>query len=117
VVLANEIISMVKRIARGIQVDDETLALDVIHKAGPGGNFLTDAHTLKNFRKEVWYPRLLDRRPYSRWVAEGSLTLGQRLNMMTRETLEKHSPEPLEPSIRRTLDGILARGVKNAGKP
>ena len=117
VVLANEIISMVKRIARGIQVDDETLALDVIHKAGPGGNFLTEAHTLKNFRKEVWYPRLLDRRPYSRWVAEGSLTLGQRLNMMTRETLEKHSPEPLEPSIRRTLDGILARGVKNAGKP
>jgi len=111
-VLANEIISMVKRIASGIRVDDETLALDVIHKVGPCGNFLTDEHTLKFFKKEVWYPQILDRRMHSGWVAQGSLTLSQRVNLRTREVLEKHTPEPLPASVLGKLERILAQGLE-----
>lgn len=47
-VIANEISSMVKRIVRGIGVNDETLAFDVIRDVGPGGHFLAHPHSLKH---------------------------------------------------------------------
>jgi len=47
-VIANEISSMVKRIVKGIGVDDETLAFDVIRDIGPGGHFLAHPHSLKH---------------------------------------------------------------------
>ncbi len=108
-VLSDEIIGMVKRIVRGIRVDEETLALDIIHKVGPGGNFLGEDHTLKHFKKEVWYPRLLDRKMYPDWVAAGSLTLGQRVNQRTKELLESYVPEPLPGEVLEKLKEVLVR--------
>ena len=63
-VITNEVIAMVKRIMRGIEVNEESLALDVINKVGPGGNFLLEEHTLHHFRKELWHPELMDRNNY-----------------------------------------------------
>jgi len=54
-VMSNEIIGMVKRIMGGIPVNEETLAVDVIAKVGPGGHFLGEKHTFKHFRK-FWLP-------------------------------------------------------------
>ncbi|MHB8072319.1 trimethylamine methyltransferase family protein [Desulfosporosinus fructosivorans] len=38
----------------------EELALDVIKEVGPGGHYLTNMHTLRNFKK-VWYLSLFSR--------------------------------------------------------
>jgi trimethylamine--corrinoid protein Co-methyltransferase len=59
-VLVNEVLDMVGHYIQGIAVDAESLAVDLIHRVGPEGNYLQEAHTLKHFR-EVWYPRLFDR--------------------------------------------------------
>ncbi len=65
VVLTDEIIAMVKRYLRGIDIDKNTLALDVIEKVGPGGNFLSEDHTFKNFKSQMFMPKLIDRNVYA----------------------------------------------------
>src|SRR5690606_15542891 len=50
IVFSAEAIAMMRRFTGGMLLDAESLALDVIHKVGPGGDFLTAKHTLKHFR-------------------------------------------------------------------
>ena len=67
-VMSDEIIGMVRRLQRGVRVDEETLAVDVIDAVGPGGHFLSQAHTLRHFRDEFWFPTLMDRKQYENWT-------------------------------------------------
>ncbi len=53
-----EILGMVERFTSGVRVEEDTLALDVIHAVGPGGEFLTQGHTLAHCRKESWLPEI-----------------------------------------------------------
>jgi len=50
-----------ERFLRGFEVNEETLAADVIERVGIGGNFLQDEHTVKNYRKEYWMSEIFDR--------------------------------------------------------
>ncbi|MFH1009407.1 MAG: trimethylamine methyltransferase family protein [Candidatus Latescibacterota bacterium] len=70
-VVCNEIIGMVKRIMAGFQIDEEALALDLIHQVGPGGHFVEEAHTLKHFKSNVWYPSVFERDRFEGWQAGG----------------------------------------------
>ena len=49
-VLVNEILHNVKQYMGGIPVNEDSLAIDVIERVGPGGHYLQDQHTLDNFR-------------------------------------------------------------------
>src|SRR4030043_5962 len=86
-VVSNEVISMVRRITGGFEINEETLALDLIHKVGPGGEYLTSEHTLKHF-KENWSPQIFTRTPYERWATEGKKDLAARANEKAREILK-----------------------------
>jgi trimethylamine--corrinoid protein Co-methyltransferase len=94
-VMSDEIISMVKRIVGGVVVDDEHLATDVIDRVGPGGNFLSDDHTLRHFRNEFWFPRLIDRSRRETWEKHGSKTLGQRVREKALDIIEHFDPPAL----------------------
>ena len=59
--LMDEAIGMVRHITRGIVVNDETLAAEVIHKVGPNNHYLRQPHTRKYYKSEYFYPKLLDR--------------------------------------------------------
>lgn len=61
VVVCDEYISMARRLLAGVVVDDETLALDVVAAVGPGGNFISQAHTRRHCRSGQWRPTLLNR--------------------------------------------------------
>ena len=87
----------------------ETLAVDAINRVGPGGNFLIDKHTVKLFKKEVWYPEYLDRQNYDGWLKSGGKSLGETLNARAKWILKNHQPEPLEPSVRQTIREIVER--------
>ena len=107
IVLADEVHGFVRRILQGIQVDTETIALDVIDEAGPGGAFLTTEHTMKHFTGEFWFPRLFDRERYPKWKESGSRTLLERLNEEANRILEEHTPEPITDATRTEIDDIL----------
>ncbi|MGQ9663648.1 MAG: trimethylamine methyltransferase family protein [Kiritimatiellia bacterium] len=59
-VIDAEIAEAVRHLLRGITVDDETLGVAAIRRVGPGGNFLTDEHTLDHFLNEVRPSRLFE---------------------------------------------------------
>jgi trimethylamine--corrinoid protein Co-methyltransferase len=106
IVFAAEMISMMRHFMSGVSLDAESLALEVIHKVGPGGDFLTARHTLKHFRA-LWQPELFDRRRAEEWVAAGGERLGQRLGEKTVSIIDSHQPEPLPDHVREEIEYIL----------
>lgn len=107
IVLTDELIAMTDHIMKGIEVSDDTLMLDELHTAGPGGHFLDTKQTLNRFR-DFWFPCLLDRSIREQWLAGGATTLGERLNDRVKEIIKEHRPKPLEPKLKRKLQEILA---------
>jgi len=110
-VMSDEIIKMVRRIAGGLKVSEETLAFDVIAEAGPGGHFLDRAHTLKHFR-EHHRSALIDRQNYDGWIASGSHSMNDRMTEEVHNILENHEPPPLRDEVIREMEAIMARADK-----
>jgi trimethylamine--corrinoid protein Co-methyltransferase len=108
-VIADDLIGYAKRFVKGIEVNEDTLALDVIDKVGPGGNFLTEKHTLKYFKTETWYPPLFTREVYENWVSGGKKTLTQRAHEKVIDILENYKPEPLSKDVQQKLRAIVER--------
>ena len=107
-VICDELINYVKHFMKGMEVSEETLALDVIDEVGPYGDFLAAAHTRRHF-KEAWYPGLFDRNNYDNWIAAGGKSLRQRATERVVEILENHEPEPLSASVQAQIDAIVDR--------
>jgi trimethylamine---corrinoid protein Co-methyltransferase len=112
-VMTDEIIGMVKRILRGIRVDDETVAREVIDRVGPAGHYLTDDHTLAHFRSEHWHPTLMHRSTYAQWAAGGKTSMGERIREKTLSILENHVPEPLPDAVAKELRAIVEKSVRD----
>ena len=98
-VLCNETVGMIKHFIKGIEINSETLALEVIEKVGPGGNFFAEEHTFKNFKKHMYFPELLNRQAYDRWKEAGSTTYAQRANIKVKNILENHRPKELPKDV------------------
>lgn len=97
--LCDETVGMVKHFLRGVEITSETLALDVIDKVGPGGNFFAEEHTFNNFKKHMFFPELMNRHPYDKWREAGSTTFAIRANERVRSILENHKVPELPKSI------------------
>jgi len=109
IVLTAENIAMLRAFTRGITLDAEALALDVINNVGPGGDFISQKHTLKHFR-EHWQPKLFSRQRMDDWVQSGKKRLGDRLRDKTVSIIESLKPEPLPDSVREEIAYILKEG-------
>ena len=105
-VLVDDIVTSVKHYMEGIPVTEETLALDIIDKVGPGGHFLQEQHTMDHFRK-VKYSGLFERDVFANWQNAGEKKMEQRLQELTIEKM-KHRPEPLTADIIKELDRMQA---------
>lgn len=112
-VLGDEIAAIVRRIAGGIEVSEETLAYEVIKQIGPGGHFLGEDHTLRHFR-ENHYSKLIDRRKWENWFEAGAKTMEERLTEKVFWILENHEPIPLPEDVVQELDHMLERASKEA---
>jgi trimethylamine--corrinoid protein Co-methyltransferase len=106
-----EILGLVRGICRGIPVDDESLALDVIRSVGPSGDFLSETHTRRHMR-ERWSPALIDRRPPS---PDGTprVDARERAHERALELLATAPGAPLDP----VLAAELVRIADTAGEP
>jgi trimethylamine--corrinoid protein Co-methyltransferase len=104
--LDDELCGAALRVARGIRVDEEALALDVIRQVvhtGPG-NYLAEKHTLRHFRQEHFIPHLLPREPYDAWVEAGSRSALDRARDRVREILAQRQPYPIDPAREQELE-------------
>jgi trimethylamine--corrinoid protein Co-methyltransferase len=90
---------------QGIEVNEETLALETIANVGPGGHYLAQKHTRKHMR-ELFMPQLMDRRPYSEWETKKD-DARNWATAKARKKLAEHCPEPLDPKIAAEMDRII----------
>jgi trimethylamine--corrinoid protein Co-methyltransferase len=106
-VLVDEIIGMAARVMRGVQVNAETIMLDLIEEVGPGGMYLSQARSAALCRKEAWVPTVLDRNPYNVWERKGSQITEELANAKLKKILETHQPKPLHPEAVEKIERIL----------
>jgi trimethylamine--corrinoid protein Co-methyltransferase len=92
IIIMNEVIDQVRRLYRGIPVNDVTLALDVIREVGSDGNFLVHRHTLEHLQSTQWRPELISRTGYEKWEASGSTSLLARAKKKLLQVLQDHRP-------------------------
>ncbi len=100
---------------RGVQVDEETLALDVTEELGASGDYLTHEHTLRHYR-EPFYGRLIDKMAYAPWERAGSNSMEQRAAHLVDEILASHKPEPLPEAVQQALREIVECSQARADK-
>jgi trimethylamine--corrinoid protein Co-methyltransferase len=104
--VCDELAGHIRHFQRGIEVNDETLALGLIADLGPEGDYLSSEHTLRHF-KDGWLPVLFDRHHFEGWVGAGKKSLRQRASERVEEVLQAHQPVPLPPQTRRKIEEIL----------
>jgi trimethylamine--corrinoid protein Co-methyltransferase len=113
-VMDNEFAGMIKHVLKGIPVDDENLAVDIIHDVGPLKDFLAQRHTLKHMRSQS-QPRLIDRRRRSKWQELGGTNIYERAAAKAREILETHKPDPLPEDVLTTIRSIVEGAEEELG--
>jgi len=91
-IIDNEILGMVHRLIRGVDVDKETLAVDIIENVGPGGNYITEEHTVKHMFRQFFYPTLAIRMNFDRWQEQDKPTPLINARELARTWLEKVEP-------------------------
>jgi trimethylamine--corrinoid protein Co-methyltransferase len=108
-VFQHEAIEFVERILRSFEIDDETLALDLIDAVGPGGSFIAEEHTVEHFRRELWMPKLLDRQFWEAWAAKGRPDARRRAEERLSALAATYEPTPLADDVEREVRRIVAR--------
>jgi trimethylamine--corrinoid protein Co-methyltransferase len=106
IVICDELIGYTKHFMRPLEINEDTLALELIDQIGPDGDFLSSDHTLKHFRED-WYPKLFDRRNFDEWQRNGATTLRQRAREKAIKILNTHTPEPLPADVQAQMDAVL----------
>lgn len=106
-VIDNEIAGYVHRVLKGINVCDETLAVDVIDKVGPIGHFLKEKHTMVHLKNEHFIPEVTDRYRRATWERLGSKTLERRANEKAITILKTHHPKLLDKDIQQEISKIV----------
>jgi trimethylamine--corrinoid protein Co-methyltransferase len=115
-VLDDDLIGMVRRIMRGIEVNDDILGLDAIMRVGPGGNYLIDDHTMSYFKTEYFTPKSVNRWVRNVWKSKGSKDANELARERARKILAEHQVEPLDPKLLDELDKIVAAADKAAAE-
>jgi trimethylamine--corrinoid protein Co-methyltransferase len=103
-VMDDELAGMALRMKRGIEVSETGMAMDVIRKVGFSSNYITEKHTMQNFRQEHYLPKFMARQPYESWVKDGSKSAMDNARAKAVEILSKHQPRTLDPAIERELE-------------
>ena len=106
IVICDELIGYTRHFMRPLEINDDTLALDLINEIGPDGDYLSSEHTRQHYRAD-WYPKLFDRSNFEEWNRAGAKSLRQRAREKALKILETYHPEPLPAEIQAQIDAIV----------
>ena len=102
----DEILGFVFRALRGLQVDEETLAKDLIKNMGPGGNYLAEEHTIQHHRSEHWRPTCFNRYSRADWKLNGAKEMERLAQERAINILRDRPERVLEKHVQKELDNI-----------
>jgi len=111
-IMQDEVIGYVERIMRGFEISDETLGLDVINTVvSEGGTFLSQEHTVRHFRKELWFPTLLDRQFWQAWRDDNAKDMMTRCIEKKNMILKNHRPKPIDDDTEKEIRKVLSYAI------
>jgi trimethylamine--corrinoid protein Co-methyltransferase len=105
--LMDEAIGMVRHIAKGVTVNEDTLAEATVAEVGAAGNYLSAEHTLRHFRSELWFPKLMNRQRLHDWERQGRTTMTDRAQARLEHILETHQPTPVSDETHKAIERVL----------
>jgi len=85
--LCDELVGWTSKMATGVEVTSDSIALDVVKRSAPENAYLTDEHTQERFLTENWYPGLCERSDADAWIEAGGHDMTARVNQRLRELL------------------------------
>lgn len=108
-VLDNEIAGYVRRFVDGISLEEDRIDIDVFKQVGvgEGRNFLSEDHTFKYFKKELWMAELSNRYSLSNWRENGAMDLRMRARELIEEKLKRHVPPEIPEDFEEEVDKII----------
>ena len=110
-VMANEFIGFLRAATRGVPVDEETLALDMVEELGPTGDYLQHPHTMSHL-KEPFYSDLMHKGVFAQWEKQGQKTMEQQAAEKVDQILETHTVAPLTEEVQKSISDIVARELE-----
>jgi trimethylamine---corrinoid protein Co-methyltransferase len=111
-VMDDELHAMIKLVLSGISTEGDHLATESVDRVGPGGNFLIDELTLKRFKEERFFPKLLLRETRSTWESKGANLYRERAREKVFHILKNHQPVPLEVHVMKEISSIIEQSEK-----
>ncbi len=106
-VFCDDCMAGIRRIASDLVVDENSLALEVMKAVGPGGMFLSQDHTFENFRRELWTPKLLERRNWDLWETDGSQDIFKVAEKKVLEMLAEKPAALLSTAAENQIDEVV----------
>ncbi|MCS7254787.1 MAG: trimethylamine methyltransferase family protein [Armatimonadetes bacterium] len=114
-IIDDEIVSALNRFVNGFEVNEETLAFDVIKQVGAGGCFIDTEHTARFHRAEIWQPRIFARNMFRAWREKGAKIDAEIAKEMWSDIMNREQlPSRISQSLERKLLKIVEKrtGVK-----
>jgi len=111
VVIQDEIVSVIKAgSTKGLEFNEETLALDLVHKHALSADFLGTKHTVRHVR-EGWQPRLVNRQNYEGWMTSGGTSMRERARAKIEEILAEEPRHVLPADVEKRIKAIAQKAV------
>jgi trimethylamine--corrinoid protein Co-methyltransferase len=115
-VIDNEICGMALRLIKRINVTEDSLAIELIEKIGPGGHFLTSKHTIEWLKREFFIPsEIIDRFERKIWIEKNHKNCIQRAKEIVEKILKENESKKLEKEKEKALDEIINNSFKKYG--
>ena len=108
-VIDNEFCGALKRYARGFEVNEETLAFDLIKEVGPGGAFTDQMHTVEHFRTEHWEPAIFAREGLNAWREGDKKVAIDYAREICEKVFAEYHPENITDEVEKQLLDVIKR--------
>ncbi|NIM94749.1 MAG: trimethylamine methyltransferase [Anaerolineales bacterium] len=110
-VICDEMIGWMKQLFKGLEISEETLAIDLIEQVGHDGQYIDSEHTVRHLRED-WFPELIDRETFENWIADGAKDLREKAREKVDSILDGEPTTYLSDSEREQIKSI----VREAGE-
>ncbi len=111
----NDIVLMIQRAIQGIEVDEDTMATELVKQSHQIKDFLHQRHTVKYMRTQS-RPHMIDRNTRGAWEAKGGKNLTTVAHETVAKVLKTHQVEPLSDDAKKTISEIVAKGKRDRVK-
>lgn len=112
-ILDNEMIGSLKRFTTEFEIDEETISLETIFEAGPGGSYMDKMHTASHYRQEFWLPKIWTRHMLPAWQAAGAHQDVDQARQLALD-IQHEAPDPvsLSETQQREILALIAKAQK-----